>query len=61
MQVYFYVDGTPLKDTTGNVIKHTVAIASATEMSVWAGAKLGAATNNDTTKIDFILGQQTRV
>lgn len=62
MQVSFAVNGSVLKDsTTGLPIRHTVAIASATEMQVWAGAKLGAATNNDTTKVDYILAHQTRV
>lgn len=61
MQVSFKVDGQFLKDSSGAVIKHTVAIASATEMQVWAGAKLGAITNNDTTKVDYIFAEQKRV
>ncbi len=61
MQVCFRVNGEYLKDANGNEIRHTVAIASATEMQVWAGIKLGAATNNDTLLIDYILAQQTRV
>jgi azurin len=61
MQVVFKVDGNYLKDSNGIVIKHTVAIANATEMQVWVGAKLGAATNNDTTSVDYIYGSQTRV
>lgn len=61
MQVSFKVDGVYLKDSNGYTIKHTVAIASATEMQVWAGAKLGAATNNDTTKVDYIYACQNRV
>lgn len=61
MQVTYKVDGTYLKDTNGNKIIHTVAIASATEMQMWVGAKLGAATNNDTTVVDYWYGAMTRV
>lgn len=60
MQVSFRVDGEYLKDSNGNLIRHTVAIANATEMQMWVGAKLGAAANNDTTKIDYWYGAQTR-
>lgn len=61
MQVLFKVDGEYLKDTNNVVIKHTVAIASATEMQMFAGVKLGAATNNDTLLLDYWYGAQTRV
>lgn len=61
MEVYFGVNGAILKDSNGNTIRHTVAIANATEMQVWAGIKLGAATNNDTLLVDWINAQQTRV
>lgn len=61
MEVSFKVDGAYLKDSNGAVIRHTVAIASSTEMQVFAGAKLGAATNNDTTSVDYIYASQTRV
>lgn len=61
MEVTFKVDGQYLKDSNGLVIKHTVAIASATEMQLFAGAKLGAITNNDTTKVDYLYGHQTRI
>lgn len=55
VQVVFRVDGVALKDaTTGLPIVHTVTVASATEMQIGAGAKLGAATNNDTLSIDYI-------
>lgn len=60
MEVTFKVDGVYLKDSTGAVIRHTVAIASATEMAVFAGCKLGAATNNDATSVDYILATQPR-
>ncbi len=61
MEVSYKVNGDYLKDSNNVVIKHTVAIASATEMQLWVGAKLGAATNNDTTVVDNIYGQQSRV
>src|ERR1051325_8543393 len=50
-----------LKDANGNIIRHTVLIASATEMQIFAGVKLGAATNNDTLLLDYWYGAQTRV
>ena len=60
MQVNYRVDGEYLKDTNGYVIKHTVAIASATEMQMWLGVKLGAATNNDTLLCDYWYGASTQ-
>lgn len=57
--VTYKVDGDYLRDfTTGAVIRHTVAIGSATEMQMFAGVKLGANTNNDTLTLDFWLGKQ---
>jgi hypothetical protein len=61
MQVLFKVDGDYLKDSSGNVIRHTVLIASATEMQMFAGVKLGADTNNDTLLVDYWYQAQTRV
>lgn len=61
MQVAFKVNGEYLKDsTTGSRIYQTVAIASAAQMQVGVGAKLGAITNNDTTKVDYIYAHQKR-
>ena len=60
MQVSFKVDGNYLKDSNGNIIRHTVAIASATEMQMFVGCKLGANTNNDTTTVDYWFGSQLR-
>ena len=57
MPVNFKVDGEFLKDANGNIIKHTVPIANATEMSMFLGAKLGASTNNDTLTADWWIGQ----
>lgn len=56
MQVCFKVDGEYLRDALNNIIKHTVLIASATEMQMFAGIKLGAITNNDTLLLDYWYG-----
>lgn len=61
MTVTFKVNGEYLKDSNGYVIRHTVLIASATEMQMFAGIKLGAATNNDTLLVDYWFEAQTRV
>jgi hypothetical protein len=60
VQVAARVDGDFLKDSNNLVIRHTVLLASATEMQVGAGAKLGAITNNDTLNLDYIYAAQTR-
>lgn len=52
------VDGESLRDSNNQVIRHSVSVGSATEMTMFAGIKLGAATNNDTLKVDFWLGKQ---
>lgn len=54
------VDNVLLKDINGLVIRHTILLASATEMQVFAGAKLGAITNNDVLRVDWIYAAQTR-
>lgn len=56
MDVLFKVDGDYLRDSNNLPIKHTVLIASATEMQMFAGVKLGAATNNDTLLLDYWYG-----
>jgi hypothetical protein len=57
--VTYKVDGNILRDFTTNVpISHSVTVASATEMQMWLGVKLGAATNNDTLTCDYWLGKQ---
>lgn len=61
MMATFKVDGEYLKDSNGVVIRHAVPIASATEMQMFVGKKLGAATNNDTLLLDYWYGAQTRV
>lgn len=58
--VAFKVDGASLYDSNGNVIVHRIAYASATEMNVGCGVKLGAGTNNDTMTVDYIGGWQAR-
>lgn len=52
------VDGELLKDVNNQVIRHTVTIASATEMAMFAAVKLGAGTNNDALTLDLWLGKQ---
>lgn len=54
------VNGRNLVDVNGAPIRHSVLIASATEMSVGVGAKLGAATNNDLLLVDYIYAAQGR-
>jgi hypothetical protein len=55
----FKVDGRYLVDSNGIVIKHHVAISSATEMQVFAGVKNGD-TNLETLNIDYIAACQLR-
>lgn len=60
MQVSFKVDGEYLKDSaTGLVIRHTVAIANATEMQLFAGVKNGD-TNLETLNVDYWYAAQAR-
>lgn len=54
------VNGRNLTDVNGLLIRHSVAIASATEMQVGVGAKLGAITNNDLLLVDYIYAAQGR-
>jgi hypothetical protein len=66
MEVTFFVDGQPLmlapvSGQSPRPIKHTVAIASATEMMVGAGIKNGADTTVEALNIDYIIATQTRV
>lgn len=58
--VVYKVDGVPLRDANNQVIRHTIPVASATEMQMFAAAKLGAITNNDTVLVDYWYGAQTR-
>lgn len=62
VKVAYFVNGVSLKDaTSGLEIFHTVTVASATEMQFGMGAKLGAATNNDTLSCDFAYWAANRV
>jgi hypothetical protein len=56
--VSFKIDGQYLRDANNVIITHSVTIASATEMQMFAGIKLGANTNNDTLTLDYWLGKQ---
>jgi len=58
----FKVDGIPLRDsTTGLIIKHTVLIASATEMNGGVYVKTGGGAGGETVNVDTIDFVQTRV
>lgn len=59
MTVCYYVNDEPLRDSTGARIRHSVPIANSALMSMWAGAKLGAITNNDLLLVDYWHGQQS--
>lgn len=61
LQILYRVNGVRLKDALGNEIKHTIDVASATEMQLGFGAKLGAATNNDTLSVDWVAFAAARV
>lgn len=54
------VNGRQLVDVNGLPIRHSVLIASATEMAVGVGAKLGAITNNDLLLCDYVYAAQGR-
>lgn len=49
-----------LRDTNGNVIRHTIPYASATEMQLMFGLKNGAATTVETLNIDYVAAVQLR-
>lgn len=61
MEVLFKVDGVYLRDSNNNVIKHTVAIASATEMNLGVYVKTGGGSGGETVDVDYIYGAQNRV
>jgi hypothetical protein len=50
-----------LKDSNGNVIRHTVAIASATEMNIGVYVKTGGGAGGETVNVDYIYGAQNRI
>lgn len=57
----FKVNGDYLLDaTSGQIIRHLVTVASATEMEVTLAVKLGAGTNNDTMSVDYVYAHQYR-
>lgn len=60
MVVTAFVDGVPMRDSNNFPLRHFVAIASATEMQGFMGAKLGAITNNDVLNVDFAYFHQLR-
>jgi hypothetical protein len=61
MQVLFKLDGQYMKDTNGNVIRHTIAMTSATEMNVGVYVKTGGGAGGETLDCDYIYAAQNRV
>lgn len=63
VEASYRVNGQRLIDNATGLpmLPHKVALSGAAAMQLWAGAKLGAATNNDTTLVDYLYGAQTRV
>lgn len=59
VEATYFVDDQPLRDSNNKAIKHTVAMASATEMDLGCGIKLGADTNHDKLYVDYIFAAQT--
>jgi len=59
VEATYFVDDQPLRDSNNKAIKHTVAMASATEMDLGCGIKLGADTNHDKLYVDYMFATQT--
>ena len=59
IEVWFYVDGVQLVDTNNNPIKHSVLVASATEMNLGVYVKTAAAASQ-VVNVDYIGGAQLR-
>ena len=60
LTVSYKCDGDYLKDSNGLVIRHTLAIANATEMMVGTGIKLGAANGTELLSVDYLYASQRR-
>jgi hypothetical protein len=61
MRATFKLDGEYLKDSNGAVIRHTVPIASATDMNFGVYAKTGGGAGGETVLVDYVAATQTRV
>jgi len=59
VEVTYFVDGEPLRDSNGKAIKHTLAYASATEMDFGVYAKAGGASTH-TVNVDYVYVAQLR-
>lgn len=59
MEILYQVDGVYLVDSNGVVIKHTVAVASLTEMQIGAYVKAGGS-NSEVLTVDYIGLEHTR-
>ncbi len=60
VQITYKVDGTYLKDSNGKVIIHTLLVAAATEMAMFAGQKNGGISIVESLLIDRLYGHQLR-
>jgi VCBS repeat-containing protein len=59
VEIMFYCNGAPLRDSNGRSIKHRMPYASATEMDFGVYAKAGSA-NSLTVNVDWIYAAQRR-
>ena len=59
LEVTYFCDGEPLRDSNGKAIKHTIAYASATEMDFGVYAKTGHATDL-VVSVDYVFAAQLR-
>lgn len=57
--IVFKIDGRQCRDSGGTAIKHTVSIASATEMAIAFGVKAGGA-NSEVLNVDYVAFRQKR-
>lgn len=60
VEVTYFCDGQPLRDSNSRPIKHRLAYASATEMQVGVYGKAGAGSVH-TVKVDYIYAAQRRI
>lgn len=58
-EVTFYVDDEPLKDSSGTVIKHSVAFSAAAAMQAGVSVKAGGA-NSEVVTVDYVAAYQLR-
>lgn len=59
LEVTYFCDDEPLRDSNGKTIKHTIPYASSTEMKLGVYGKAGAA-NTLTVNVDYVFATQLR-